>query len=87
MFYNHTSTSITLKNLLVNSNYHSSYTNQEFNDKKEQMSAIFSRYAIPKIKEMNHPAFLQEWKLDLDATDYEKYMKDNMYKPSEKKNI
>ena len=28
------STSNTLKNLLFNSNYHSSYTNQEFNDKK-----------------------------------------------------
>ena len=30
------STSNTLKNLLVNSNYHSSYTNQEFNDKKNK---------------------------------------------------
>ena len=29
------STSNTLKNLLVKSNSHSSYTNQEFNDKKE----------------------------------------------------
>ena len=28
------STSNTLKNFLVNSNYHSSYTNQELNDKK-----------------------------------------------------
>ena len=28
------STSNILKNLLVTSNYHSSYTNQEFNDKK-----------------------------------------------------
>ena len=30
------STPNTLKNLLVNSNYHYSYTNKEFNDKKEK---------------------------------------------------
>ena len=45
-----TSTSGTLKNLLVNSNYHSSYTNQEFNTKKEQMSTIFNTYITPQIK-------------------------------------
>ena len=32
------STSNTLKNFLVNSNSHSSYTNQEFNDKKNKLS-------------------------------------------------
>ena len=40
----------TLKNLLVHSNYHSSYTNQELNDKKEEMSTIFSTYVAPQIK-------------------------------------
>ena len=59
-----------LKKLLVNSNYHSSYTNQELNDKKEQMITIFSTYFTPQIKEINHPLFLQEWKLNLDATEY-----------------
>ena len=28
---------------------------------------------------------LQEWKLNIDAAEYEKHMKANMYKPSEKK--
>ena len=44
------STSNTLKTLLVNSNSHSSFTNQEFNNKKEHMSTIFSAYVAPKIK-------------------------------------
>ena len=44
------SNSNTLKNLLVNSNYHWSYTNQEFNDKKEQISTIFNAYVTPQIK-------------------------------------
>ena len=43
------STSNTLKNLLVYSNYHSSYTNPEFNDKKEEMITIFSTYVAPQI--------------------------------------
>ena len=66
------STSNTLKNLLVNSNYHSSYTNQEFNDKKEEMITIFSAYVAPQIKEICHPERLQEWELNLDAAEYEK---------------
>ena len=53
------STSNTLKNLLVNSNSHSSYTSQEFNDKKEEMITIFSTYVAPQIKEIHHPTLLQ----------------------------
>ena len=53
-----TSTSNTLKNLIVNSNYHSSYTTQEFNTKNKK-STIFNTYVTPKIKEINHPEFLQ----------------------------
>ena len=78
------STSNTLKNLLVNSKSHYSYTNQEFNDKKEEMITIFSAHVAPKIKEIHHPAFLQEWKLNLDSVEYENNMKANMYKPSVK---
>ena len=49
------------------------------------MITNFSAYAAPQIKEIHHPALLQEWKLNLDAADYETNMKANMYKPSEKK--
>ena len=80
-----TSTSNTLKNLVINSNYHSSYSTQEFNTKKEQMSNIFNTYVTPQIKEINHPAFLHEWKLNIDAAEYERNMT-KKYKPSEKNN-
>ena len=36
------------------------------------MSTIFNTYVTPQIKEINHPAFLQEWKLNIDAAEYEK---------------
>ena len=47
------------------------------------MSTIFNTYVTPQIKEINHPEFLQEWKLNIDATEYENNMNANMYKPSE----
>ena len=45
-------TSNTLKNLLVNASSNYSYTNQEFNDKKEEIINIFSTFVAPKIKEI-----------------------------------
>ena len=44
------STSNTLKNLVINSNYHSLYLTQERNDKKDQMSNIFNTYVTQQIK-------------------------------------
>ena len=49
------------------------------------MSNIFNTYVMPQIKEINHPAFLQERKLNIDAAEYERNMADNMYKLSEKR--
>ena len=49
------------------------------------MITIFSTYVAPKLKEIHHPELLQEWELNLDAAEYKKNMRDNMYRPSEKK--
>ena len=38
------STSKTLKNLAVNKSFHSSYIQREYNDKKEMIINIFSKY-------------------------------------------
>ena len=58
----------------------------KFNTKKEQMRNIFSTYVTPKIKEINHPEILQEWKLNIDAEEYERNMAEN-YKPSKKRKL
>ena len=47
------------------------------------MSNIFNTYITPQIKEINHPAILQEWKLNIDAAEYERNIAEK-YKPSEK---
>ena len=36
------------------------------------------------LKDINHPALLQERKLNLDAAEYEKHIDANLYKTSEK---
>ena len=45
---------------------------------------IFSEYVEPLIKEINHPAFNQEWRINIDAAEYKLNIYANLYKPSEK---
>ena len=68
------STSNTLKNLYISLDYPESYSTEKINTEKEAMSRLFSTYVTPQIKEIYHPAIIQEWKLNIDAADYEKNM-------------
>ena len=38
------------------------------------MDRLFSTYVTPQIKEIYHPEIIQEWKLNIDAAEYEKNM-------------
>ena len=67
-----TSTSNTLKNLYISKDYHSSYSNGKLKTKKKAMNRLFSTYVTPQIKEIYHPAIIQEWKLNIDGAEYEK---------------
>ena len=64
------STSKTLNKFAVNTRFHYSYIQKEFNDRKEEIINIFSAYVEPLIKEINHPALFQEWKLNLDSANH-----------------
>ena len=80
------STSNTLENLVISSYDHSSYSTEKLNTEKEEMSRLFSTYVTPQIREINHQSIIQEWKLNIDAAEYEKNMaKSNL--PSNKKII
>ena len=50
------------------------------------MSRLFSTYVTPLIKEINHTEIIQEWKLNIDAAEYEKNMA-KIYISSDKKKI
>ena len=38
------------------------------------MDRLFSTYVTPQINEIYYPAIIQEWKLNIDAAEYEKNM-------------
>ena len=69
-----TSTSSTLKNLYIGTQYHSFYSTNIYSDQTEKMDRLFKTYITPQLKELYHPAILQEWKLNIDAAEYEKRM-------------
>ena len=50
------------------------------------MSRLFSKCVTPQIKEIYHPAIIQEWKLNIDAGEYKKNMA-RSHLPSHKKKI
>ena len=69
-----TSTSYTLKNLYIGKDCHSLYLTDDYNDQTKAMERLFSTYITPQIKEIYHLAIIQEWKLNIDAAEYEKNM-------------
>ena len=68
------SISNTLNNLLLQSDFHSSYIQTIYNGKEEVTNNIFSKYVEPLLNDINHPALVQEWKLNIDAAVYENKM-------------
>ena len=48
------------------------YSTENYNDHKEAMDRLFSTYITPQIKEIYHPEIIQEWRLNIDAAEYEK---------------
>ena len=66
------SISNTLKKLLLQYDLHSSYNQTKYIGEEEIIHNIFSTYVEPLLNYINHPALVQEWKLNIDAPAYEK---------------
>ena len=64
------STSNGLRSFLHKS-LHSSYIQTEYNDKDEIINNTFTTYVEPFLEDINHPALIQEWKLNVDSASYE----------------
>ena len=54
-----TSTSTTLKNLYVGTEYHESYSINIYSDQTDKMDRLFKTYITPQLKDIYHPAILQ----------------------------
>ena len=59
-----------IKTLLLQSEFHSYYIQTIYSGKEESTNNIFSTYFEPLLNYINHPALVQEWKLNLDAAAY-----------------
>ena len=68
------SISNTLNKLLLQYYFYSSYNQTEYIVENEIIHNIFSTYVEHLLNYINHPALVQEWKLNLDAPSYEKMM-------------
>ena len=80
-----TPTSNTLKNLVINKILHYSYIKIEFNEKEGIINNTFIKKIDLLLQDINHPALLQEWKLNLDSAAYEINIDASISKPSDKK--
>ena len=60
----------TLNKLWIPSDFHSSYMQTIYNDKQESINNIFVTYVEPLLDNINHPALVEEWKLNLDNAAY-----------------
>ena len=69
-----TSTSSTLKNLYIGKHCHSLYLTENYNDQTKATERLFSTYIAPQIKEIYHPEIIQDRKLNIYSTEYEKNM-------------
>ena len=77
----------TLNKLWFHKSLHYSYIQTGYNDKEEITNNTFVKYDEPLLNYINHPALIQEWKLNLYASAYEKKIDSGVYKPSDKKEI
>ena len=66
------SISNTLNKLLLQYDLHSSYNQTKYISEEEIIHKIFSTYIEPLLNYINHTELIQEWKLNIDAPEYEK---------------
>ena len=82
-----TSISNTLKKLLLQYNFNSSYNQTKYIGKEEIIHNIFSKYVEPLLNYISHPTLVQEWRLNIDAPEYEKKLMLPLIDPQIKINL
>ena len=62
----------TIKKLHVQSDLRLIYKKNLYNDKQKEIDELFGKYHIPLLNDPGHPAFIEEWKQNIDSAYYEK---------------
>ena len=79
------SVSNAIKKFWIQSYLHSSYIQTKYNDKEESINNIFSTYVQQLLDDINHPALVKGWKLNLDDSAYGKQLDDKVNRPLNKR--
>ena len=79
------SKSNTINKLHIQSDLHYDYKQNFYHDFKKEMDGIFDEYHLPLLKNIDHPAFIQELKQYLDAAAYEIKSNQEIKIPTKKK--
>ena len=51
----------------------------------DEIDELFDEYHIPLLNDIDHPALIEEWKRNIDAAAYEKYLNKEIKLPSKNK--
>ena len=69
----------------IQSDLHLIYKQNFYNDKQKEINEFFGKYHFPLIDYLDHPALIEEWKQNIDAAAYEKYLNRDLKLPSKEK--
>ena len=73
------------KELNIQSDLYFIYKQNFYHDKKYEINKLFVEYHLPLLNYINNPSLIQEWKRNLDTSDYEKHLNKEKKLPSNKK--
>ena len=61
----------TINKLHIQSNFYFVYKQNFYHDKQDKTDDLFGWYQITLLNDVDHPALIEEWKLNIDAAAYE----------------
>ena len=67
-----TSIENTTKKLHIRSDFHFGCNSKLYHDEHEIIDELFFNSLNPLLEKIDHPALIQEWKQNIDASSYEK---------------
>ena len=66
------SVATSIKKFHIQYDLHLIYKQSFYRDKQDETNELFDEYHLPLLKDIDHPAFIEEWKQNIDTADYEK---------------
>ena len=64
----------TIKKLHIQKKMHIIYKQDLYKNKEKEMYDLFLEYLVSVTENLDHPALIEEWRQNIDATTYEKYL-------------